>query len=615
LPSAPNPFDPLNYRQGVSVRVDYAGAVPGDKARLFLLNPPPDSPAFIDLPLDQKFAVFILDAIFLGLWHGKVPQLAWKLIKGEQAVAESAPLVVTVNRISDDDPRLPKPTIDGATGEGVLDVAQMQDTAQLRVAAWLLQVSRHCIWLRYDGFDKAGNPTEKVMWAGAPHAAASGLTTTAAIAWLRTLKDGSKLTVTFGVSFEKKADAATMVRFPVQVYTIRAIELVVPVIDSIKDSANNVIPPGGITVDTTVTLTGTASKGQKVQVLDGVTPKGEPTADPTTGIWTLLVTGLSVALHSFTAKALYGANPVSAPRKLTVTAVVAPTITSAKGSPSGVEIPPGGTTVETSVTLTGTASKGQKVQVLNGSAPLGEPTADPVSGVWTFTASGLAVTAHSFTAKALYGAGPVSAPWALTVAKELVIENPSAPLVLNGQNYSIVGSGLTWPRIGEFPNTTGQKNVSGGVPPYSFASSDTRIASVSNNGLVRSEGNGTVIITVTDAALQQKTYPVQTSNVFRVLFNPTPLMIYNSNAWVLATTGSLTTHARLTVIADLLNTAYRATTEISIWCGTPYTEPNGNVTTSFFGYRTALGFNVGTGHTDQLSQRATIAFAPLGRAG
>ncbi|RON22020.1 hypothetical protein BK663_27710, partial [Pseudomonas lini] len=95
------------------------------------------------------------------------------------------------------------------------------------------------------------------------------------------------------------------------------------------------IPNGDTTVETSVTLTGTASKGQKVDVLDGAVSKGQPTADPTTGIWTLVVSGLSVAPHSFTAKALYGSGAVSAAWTLTVTALVAPTISSVKGSPSG----------------------------------------------------------------------------------------------------------------------------------------------------------------------------------------------------------------------------------------------------------------------------------------
>ncbi|MBP3996351.1 hypothetical protein J8142_00015, partial [Pseudomonas koreensis] len=87
-------------------------------------------------------------------------------------------------------------------------------------------------------------------------------------------------------------------------------------------------------------------------------------ADPTTGIWTLTVTGLTTAPQSFTAKALYAPGATSAARTFTVTPATAPTITSVKGSPSNVEIPEGQTTVETSVTLTGAAAKGQKVDVL-----------------------------------------------------------------------------------------------------------------------------------------------------------------------------------------------------------------------------------------------------------
>ncbi|MFW6754563.1 Ig-like domain repeat protein, partial [Pseudomonas glycinae] len=72
-----------------------------------------------------------------------------------------------------------------------------------------------------------------------------------------------------------------------------------------------------------------------------------------------------------------------------VTAATAPTITSAKGSPSGNDIPPGGITVETAVTLSGVAAKGQKVDVLLGSVPKGQPVADPGTGIWTLLVTGL----------------------------------------------------------------------------------------------------------------------------------------------------------------------------------------------------------------------------------
>ncbi|NYH12551.1 hypothetical protein [Pseudomonas moraviensis] len=189
-----------------------------------------------------------------------------------------------------------------------------------------------------------------------------------------------------------------------------------PEITSVKGQPSNVeIPDDGTTVETSVTLTGTAAKGKEVDVLLGTVSKGQPVADPTTGIWTLPVTGLTETVHSFTAKALYGSGQSSAEWTFTVTAATAPTITSVKGSPSNVEIPHGETTVETSVTLTGAAAKGQKVDVLLGIVSQGQPVADPTTGIWTLPVTGLTETVHSFTAKALYGSGQSSAEWTFTV--------------------------------------------------------------------------------------------------------------------------------------------------------------------------------------------------------
>ncbi|MFJ2532165.1 hypothetical protein ACIOVE_28375, partial [Pseudomonas helmanticensis] len=194
------------------------------------------------------------------------------------------------------------------------------------------------------------------------------------------------------------------------------VALVVPTLTSVKGSPSGVeIPQGEVTVETAVTLSGVAAKGQKVEIFDGTVSKGPATADPTTGVWTLLISALAVAAHSFTAKALYGSGAVSAARTLTVTAATAPTLTSVKGSPSGVEIPQGGVTVETAVTLSGVAAKGQKVEIFDGTVSKGPATADPTTGVWTLLISALAVAAHSFTAKALYGAGAESAVRTMTV--------------------------------------------------------------------------------------------------------------------------------------------------------------------------------------------------------
>jgi DNA-binding beta-propeller fold protein YncE len=118
---------------------------------------------------------------------------------------------------------------------------------------------------------------------------------------------------------DRSSDKSKAVTFPVRTYTIKAVEDVKPQITSVKGSpSGDEIPEGGTTVETAVTLTGTAAKGQKVEVFDGTTSKGQPVVHATTGVWELAVNELSVAAHSFKAKALYGSGAESAIRTFTV---------------------------------------------------------------------------------------------------------------------------------------------------------------------------------------------------------------------------------------------------------------------------------------------------------
>ncbi|MBF6037214.1 hypothetical protein H8F23_28520 [Pseudomonas sp. P155] len=194
------------------------------------------------------------------------------------------------------------------------------------------------------------------------------------------------------------------------------VALVVPTLTSVKGSPSGLeIPQNGITVETAVTLSGIAAKGQQVEIFDVATPVGKATADSATGIWELPVTSLRVAAHSFKAKALYGTGAESAARTLTVTAATAPTLTSVEGSPSGDEIPQNGTTVETAVTLSGVAAKGQQVEIFDVATPIGKATADSATGKWELAVTGLRAAAHSFKGKALYAPGLESIARTFTV--------------------------------------------------------------------------------------------------------------------------------------------------------------------------------------------------------
>jgi hypothetical protein len=138
---------------------------------------------------------------------------------------------------------------------------------------------------------------------------------------------------------------------------------------------------------------------------------------------------------------------------------------------------------------------------------------------------------------------------------------------------------------------------------------------VDSNGLVRSEGNGTAIITVTDAALQQKTFQVQTSNVFRVITSPSALSASASHTWIQAQTGTLMTEAKLREIANDLNRVYRPTYvgEQPFFAGCPYTiSGTGYAQTTWFWQRQTF-FDVPYGAMP--NSWVAVAFPPMGRAG
>ncbi|MGA5589397.1 hypothetical protein ACPCHW_24390 [Pseudomonas siliginis] len=101
---------------------------------------------------------------------------------------------------------------------------------------------------------------------------------------------------------------------------------------------------------------------------------------------------------------------------------------------------------------------------------------------------------------------------------ELVVDTP---ITLSGANVSIAGSGLEllWSFTGDYPAGTTEKiKVSGGIGPYTYATSNALIASINSEGLIESQGNGEVIITVTDSAQQRALVQVFCENVTRVLF-------------------------------------------------------------------------------------------------
>ncbi|SEN69859.1 hypothetical protein SAMN04487857_1501, partial [Pseudomonas sp. ok272] len=221
---------------------------------------------------------------------------------------------------------------------------------------------------------------------------------------------------------------------------------------------------------------------------------------------------LSMELKAALGKSTVESEAVVFPvRTYTIHALVEqrPEITSVQGG--GVEIPNDSNTIATSITITGTATPtaGQKVELQD--YGVGIASIDVVNGIWTHTIS-LAVGAHSLTAKALYGSRQISEPpRALTVLSELIFDTSAVSLAgpiiwLNKVVY-------VWP-----PNTSLSRVASGGLPPYTYISSNPDIAAVDVWGNISSRGNGTATVTVYDSSNQTKSCLIFVSNVSHASF-------------------------------------------------------------------------------------------------
>ncbi|QXI03338.1 hypothetical protein HU718_014915 [Pseudomonas tensinigenes] len=183
-------------------------------------------------------------------------------------------------------------------------------------------------------------------------------------------------------TFKVKADYGSGQESVGRTFTYSSV--LTPVITSVQDSKGAEIPNNTITLDPNIKLTGTATSRLHVEIFDGATSKGTAQVSGFTGKWELEVKGLSLTVHNFTAKALYGTEPVSAVRTLTVTAVIVPTLDKVLDD-TGADIPNDYTTESTTLKLQGTASKGQQVDIFEGSEPSAEfkgtATAD-AAGSW-----------------------------------------------------------------------------------------------------------------------------------------------------------------------------------------------------------------------------------------
>ncbi|EJM18578.1 hypothetical protein PMI21_02150 [Pseudomonas sp. GM18] len=271
------------------------------------------------------------------------------------------------------------PKIVEADANNVLDVMALgTSNATIHALLWTLIKAGQQVWMRLEGEKADGTAHNLQVWSGgiskvnATWVSQGFWPKVLVNSYLKLLGHGSTLTIKFKASLDESNNPATATVFPDRTYTIKAVELVVPTLSSVTDAGSKEVPEGGLTVSTVLKLKGFASKGLPVEIFDGSGPsavsKGIATANPTTGIWEHTIS-VPVGGRRLYAQSRYHPDYVfSNVRKLTVVAVIVPTLVNVLDA-NNVEVPEGNSTTSTTLKLKGKASNDQQVEIFDGSGP------------------------------------------------------------------------------------------------------------------------------------------------------------------------------------------------------------------------------------------------------
>lgn len=336
------------------------------------------------------------------------------------------------------------PKILEADANNVLDVIALgTKNATIHALLWTLIADGMPCFLSLEGKKPDGTAHNLALWNGLPSRVNStwvsqGFWPKAVVnSYLKQLGDGTSLRIKFAVSMNMSNVRSTAVEFPDQVYTIKAVPLVVPTIVNVNEntSTGKPVANAGTTTATTLVISGKLSPGQQGELYDGsgasAKPLGKVTANAA-GDYSITIT-VAQGAHRFYIQSLYHPGTVySNVWTLTVVALVKPTITSIRGYPSNVEIPNNGRTVDTTLQLAGTASKGLPVEIFDGNTSKGTALVN-AQGIWNISVSSLAAGGHLFKARALYDSHPESTVRSLTIVGPAQLTNPT---ITGAYNYA-----------------------------------------------------------------------------------------------------------------------------------------------------------------------------------
>ncbi|MHC8386091.1 hypothetical protein [Pseudomonas sp. LB3P14] len=413
-------LDPIDGLNGVDVKVSYENMDAAlDIIRLkWVGTPGAGTSQDLELPGHTSGSVrFHLPATVVGPNINKEVDVSY-VVRRYGYDTDSESLGLRVLAFQKPETELPHPRVLQAT-VNVLDMMTFSGDAKTLVDLWPYIALKQRLWLRLEGKTTSGVDYIIKLLDGVEITAAQvaiGLDETLLRTELMKLGHSTPAIVVCKIAFDGGEKEGEAITFPQLQLTIRTrYDYVTPKITGVTDSRGDV-DEGGKTRDKEVTVKGTATRGETVELFDALlTPLGTARVGDD-NVWTRIISGLTEKTYSITAKALYDADPVTSdPRTFEVKFAETPEIL--KVSDSRGIVKPGTTTYDNSVQIEGIATPNERIRLLDSKSPVIELPVN-ADGNWRHTLSGLTVKPYVLNAEALYDIEPPLSPrYAFDVAQ------------------------------------------------------------------------------------------------------------------------------------------------------------------------------------------------------
>lgn len=437
-----NPMDGLN---GVDVSASYLSMNPDQDLILLRWLGTPDAGTSDDLELPGHASgtvQFHLPPAVVGANIAKRVPVDYVVTR----YAINTPSMIfdlNVSGFQDPENELPRPRILQAKDD-ILDLMEFTGDATALLETWPFIAAKQCIWFFVDGMTTAGQSYRIRILDGleiTPAQISAGLDEVLRRSELMKLGHSTAASIGCKVAFDGSRNENSAIEFPRRPLTIRTrYDYVTPVITMVEDVRGE-IEEGGKTRADEVIISGTATRGETIELFDaGSTSKGTaPVEDDNT--WRATISTPTEKFYSITAKALYDADPAtSGPRTFTVKFTQTPEILSVTDSRGPVD--PGDTTYDNSVLVMGSATPNLQIELRENNQPIVTLDVDD-DGHWEHRINNLKVGDYSLVATAKYEVDPPSSPARTFKVAQAVTPTISSVSDIRGE---IVPGGTTYYR-------------------------------------------------------------------------------------------------------------------------------------------------------------------------